>query len=176
VRPRLLAVIIAAVCAICIPSGALAAPVVQEPPTFATFNGMDYSWDQAAKLQLSCVISGVRATCFATQSEADRTAALQANPFAAPSLSTAASCAPALTVWAGPGMTGLSASYTDYPGWYNLPAGLKNDVSSWRSGCRPGRLSDLDGGGGPQITLASGGSQSPMPSGWNDRANAAYRG
>jgi hypothetical protein len=177
VRPRLLAVIAAAASAICLPSGAVAAPIAQEPPATANFNGTDYTWSQVAKLQLSCVISGGRATCFATQVEADRVATLQVNPFAAPPLTAAATCTPALTVWAGPNSTGFSASYTDYPGWNNLPVGLKNDVSSWRPGCRPGRLSDLDNGGGPQITLGSGSpTQSPMPSGWENRANSAYRG
>jgi hypothetical protein len=58
-------------------------------------------------------------------------------------------------------------------GWTNLGA-FANITSSWSTGCKQGKLSDLINGGGTQRSLAANSSE-VLPSTFNNKADAAWR-
>jgi len=137
--------------------------------------GVSYSWDYAMRSEWACVIAGQDVSCYDTQAEADRAARLGLDEAQLDQMGMLASCTPGLTVWTGTSQTGGSATFLQIGTWFNLPSGLNNQVSSWRTGCRPGRLSDGADGGGSQLSLPAYSVQNTMPPGWDNRASAAYR-
>jgi hypothetical protein len=152
-------------------SGALTAPTTPKAfPATGTYKGATAPSEDLVTRGLSCNVVRGDLSCYDSRAEADRATGQRA------ALGVLSTCSPPLRVWYGGNFTGSNLSFYDYPGWQNLPAAYVNQVSSWQTGCRSGKLSDLNGGGGAQLSLGANQSQGVMPLGWNDKANAIYRG
>jgi len=169
-----------AVALIALGAGALAAapggasgPAGAPFPSTGTYEGRVHPSGQLIARGLDCNLVGGELTCFDGETQARNAAASTMQPFRADL------CSAPLTVWWDGGFEGGSLSYYDFPGWQDLPPGWGGStpqVSSWRAGCRPARLSAAGDGAPPWISLPAGGRQDVMPPGWNDRAVAVFRG
>lgn len=153
------------------PDATPAVATVAAFPDSGSYKGIVSPSEKLVTRGLACNIIGPKLTCYDTELEALEAGRAETQE----PMSVAATCSPPLSVYMDQGFQGGSLSFYSYPGWQDLPSSWRNQTSSWKSGCRAGRLSDYTGGGGNQIGLPAGSTASSMPSGWNDRADAIYR-
>jgi hypothetical protein len=151
-------------------TGTAARPAPEPFPTVGTYRGELIDSEVLVTSGLACTLVVGILSCYDSRADARAAATTRLERAGVPS------CSPPLEVWWDGGFQGGSLAYYDHPGWQALPDAWLGQVSSWRSGCRPGRLSASSAGGVPTIGLPPGGLAGVMPAGWNDRAGAIYRG
>jgi hypothetical protein len=126
-------------------------------PETGTYAGKQLPTTELIAKGLACNLDGNTMTCFDTQA-----AARQA------SSSVVSACAP-MILYDGalnsvPSLQITQSGSTNLLGWANL-------ASSWKTGCKLGRLDDI--GNPPYIKQAS--TNEVLPGGMNNKADTAYR-
>jgi hypothetical protein len=131
---------------------------VAQVPDFAIYNGKQLPISEVFAKELSCNLVTDTLTCFDTQAAA-RTALGE----------TALACAP-LQVFDNATYGGGSISITT-SGWTGLGF-LANKVSSWKTGCKHGKLLDVPTG---TPLLRSPGTEEVVPAFINNLADSVWR-
>lgn len=136
-----------------------------EFPSFGTYKGQVYDSETLVNLGLTCNVDGGSLECFDSAREARRALA---DAQRARGLEF---CEP-LSVYQASGFAGGSLQYNTSS---NLPVSWRNTVSSWRAGCRFGKLFDGLNQTGASVGLAAGQGDASMTT-FNNRADSVYRG
>ena len=152
-------------------AGSAAIPPAAAPaafPTVGSYDGALFPAEDLLARGLACNLIAGGLTCY--DSPAQATAA-------GPRPRPGAACHPALRLWKDAGRSGNPLALYDTGYWRNLPDSWRNQVSSFSTGCdHAGRIADLPDGGGAQLEGPPETSYPVMPAGWDDRADAVYRG
>ena len=138
-------------------------------PSSAQYGTLEIPMNLAVAMGLNCNLTDTGLTCYQTEAEA-----LDALVTTA-SLTAAASCTPAMSLYDGTSFTGANVNITVQSVWLNLSGlAFSNRTSSWRTGCAGGYLADGAAGAGTRIGMAAGGQQSSLGT-FNNLASSALR-
>lgn len=157
---------------------AAVAPTFKTPAIFI-YGGEEISEDEALGMGLACMQNPGSYVCKDSAGEFDEAASSSARRGVRASASAACGVT-ALWLYQHKQYGGVELGLGWFGGWYDLPAVLNNEATSYRTGEGRAHLSDFSGGGGYWYPGPTGvcdyhsNVSQPYPL-WNDRITSRYR-